>query len=213
MSSKTDSKSSRRMKIHEAREAPATRDLLLDAAEALMREEGYAAVTSRRLGDKAGVTSPLIHYYFASMDDLFVALYQRHAEQSLPLLKQSLDSGNVLETLWNQSRNSADAALFLEFAALSNHRKAVRAEMVKYAEQYRSIQYDAIQRFLKDRGLKPTMDPAAAIIFIAGTGLLLGLESSFGMTFGHQKAQELVTAAIAANDRSAYPIVTRRKSK
>lgn len=205
--------SSKRQKNDKALGGLGTRDVLLDAAEALMREEGYAAVTTRRLGEKAGVTSPLIHYYFASMDDLFVALYQRHAEKSLPLLKQSLQSGNVLETLWNQSRNSADAALFLEFAALSNHRKAVRAEMVKYAEQYRAIQHDCINRFLKERELKPAMDPAAAIIFIAGAGLLLGLESRFGMTFGHQKAEELVASAIGAAVQPTRPVATRRKSR
>ena len=36
------------------------RTVLLDAAESLMRAEGYAAVTSRRVADKAGLTKSLV---------------------------------------------------------------------------------------------------------------------------------------------------------
>jgi len=176
---------------------PATRDLLLNAAEALMCDEGYAAVTSRRLGEKAGVTSPLIHYYFASMDDLFVALYRRHAEQSLSSLAQALQEGDVFETLWRQSRNSDNAVFFMEFMALGNHRKAVRAVMVEYAQEYRRLQYDAVRGYLKEQGLQPGISPDAAVVLIAGTGFLLGLESRFGMSFGHQSVEEAITRLCA----------------
>ncbi len=57
------------------------RGVLLDAAEALMLEEGYAAVTSRRVADKAGLKPQLVHYYFRTMDDLFLAVFRRRAEQ------------------------------------------------------------------------------------------------------------------------------------
>src|SRR5271155_4449899 len=51
--------------------------LLLDTAELIMREEGYPAVTTRRLAGRMGVSSQLVHYYFRSMDDLFLALMRR----------------------------------------------------------------------------------------------------------------------------------------
>ena len=53
------------------------RTVLLDAAEQLMRDEGYAAVTSRRVAEKAGLKPQLVHYYFRTMDDLFLELYRR----------------------------------------------------------------------------------------------------------------------------------------
>ncbi len=59
------------------------RGVLLDAAEQLMLEEGYAAVTSRRLADRAGLKPQLVHYYFRTMDDLFLAVFRRRAEQGL----------------------------------------------------------------------------------------------------------------------------------
>ena len=53
------------------------RGVLLDAAEQLMLEEGYAAVTSRRVAEKAGLKPQLVHYYFRTMEDLFLAVFRR----------------------------------------------------------------------------------------------------------------------------------------
>jgi len=62
-------------------DAPA-RGALLDAAESLMLEEGYAAVTTRRVATRAGVNNGLIHYYFGTMDSMFVDLFRRSVGRS-----------------------------------------------------------------------------------------------------------------------------------
>ena len=59
------------------------RGVLLDAAEQLLLEEGYAAVTSRRVAEKAGLKPQLVHYYFRTMEDLFLAVFRRRAEEGL----------------------------------------------------------------------------------------------------------------------------------
>src|SRR5277367_6720993 len=59
------------------------RGVLLDAAEQLMFQEGYAAVTSRRVAEKAALKPQLVHYYFRTMDDLFLAAFRRRAEEGL----------------------------------------------------------------------------------------------------------------------------------
>ena len=56
-----------------------TRARLLDAAEQLMLREGYAAVSSRRVAAEAGIKPQLVHYYFRTMDDLFLETYRRRA--------------------------------------------------------------------------------------------------------------------------------------
>src|SRR6476659_6415293 len=55
----------------------ATREALIEATAQIMVDEGYAAATSRRVAAKAGVKAALVHYYFPSMDDLFVAVQRR----------------------------------------------------------------------------------------------------------------------------------------
>ena len=64
-----------------------TRAQLVDAAEQLLFEEGYAAVTSRRVGAKAGLKPQLVHYYFRTMDDLFVEIFRRRADENLAALR------------------------------------------------------------------------------------------------------------------------------
>ena len=41
-------------------------EALLDAAERLLVEVGYAGITTRRLAEEAGVNHGLVHYYFGS---------------------------------------------------------------------------------------------------------------------------------------------------
>src|SRR3954447_12791415 len=105
-----------------------TREELLDAAEQLMLEEGYAAVTSRRVGRKAGISAQLVHYYFATMDDLFLEVFRRRAEQGLAHFEQTITAQPTLRTIWSSLDTGSGSAFNLEFVALANHRKAIRAE-------------------------------------------------------------------------------------
>ena len=59
-----------------------TRALILEAAEALIRDQGYAAVSTRKVAAKAGLKPSLVHYYFPTTDDLFLAVFRRGADQS-----------------------------------------------------------------------------------------------------------------------------------
>ena len=73
-----------------------TRSALLDAAQELMLEEGYAAVTSRRVAARADLKPQLVHYYFRTMDDLFLALFRRGAERNLDRQERALASPQPL---------------------------------------------------------------------------------------------------------------------
>ena len=86
-------------------ETSETRAALIDAAEKVMLEEGYAAVTSRRVAAKAGLKPQLVHYYFRTMDDLFLALFRRGAEQALERQARALASDQPLWALWDLSRD------------------------------------------------------------------------------------------------------------
>src|SRR5271163_3490950 len=95
-------------------ETSKSRAALLDAAERLMLQEGYAAVTSRRVAASAGLKPQLVHYYFRTMDDLFLALFRRRAEQGLERQVQALASRKPLWALWDLSRDPRGTALTME---------------------------------------------------------------------------------------------------
>ena len=136
-----------------------SRALLLDAAEQLMLGEGYAAVTSRRVASEAGVKPQLIHYYFRTMDDLFLEVYRRRAEASIERFARSLDERRTLRTIWQFAADLRGAAFNIEFVALGNHRKAIRDEIARYATQFRQMQLDAIAATLDDLGVSPETFP------------------------------------------------------
>ncbi len=169
------------------------RGVLLDAAERLMLEEGYAAVTSRRVAQKAGLKPQLVHYYFRTMDDLFMAVFRRRAELGLKYQSEILKSPQPLWALWKFHTESPDTALTMEFTALANHRKDLRAEIAYYAERFRDEQSKAVAGALQRYGLGPDeLPPVVAIVLTMGVSQLLVLEKALGMSGGHAETVNIV---------------------
>jgi len=54
------------------------REELMKAALKLFTRRGYAATTVRELVEEAGVTKPVLYYYFASKEGLFLELMRTH---------------------------------------------------------------------------------------------------------------------------------------
>ena len=102
---------------------------LIEATAKIMRDEGYAAATSRRVATEAGVKQALVYYYFPSMDDLFVEVLRAGAEVSLERMREALTHDDPLLTLWKLNSDLRMTGLNTEFMALANHRKAIRAEL------------------------------------------------------------------------------------
>lgn len=170
-----------------------SRHALLDAAQRLMLEEGYASVTARRVAAKAGLKPQLVHYYFASMDDLFLSVVRRSAAWSVEQLEQALASHQPLRALWSLSSDPAGTAMTAELMALANHRKAIRAELAAAAEQFRTAQLDAVRSALERYGVDTDQFSAeAVIVLIASLARVIVIEDSLGMTTGHAETLTLV---------------------
>ena len=65
---------------HKTSARSAAEEALLDAAERLLVDVGYAGVTTRRLAEEAGVNNGLVHYYFGSNENLLVRTLERFTE-------------------------------------------------------------------------------------------------------------------------------------
>jgi AcrR family transcriptional regulator len=180
---KVDSEPGRRVGGKDSR----TRVKLLDAAEKLLLDEGYAAVTSRRVGREAGVGSQLVHYYFASMDDLFLEVFRRRAEEGFAQFERAIAARPTLRTIWKSLSAGPGSKFNLEFVALANHRKTIRAEMASYAERFRTMQMNAISTILAPRDALPDgMTPEVVLVAMAGIAQLIGLERALGISGGHE---------------------------
>ncbi len=176
-----------------------TRTALLDAAEALMVEHGYAAVTTRRVATEAGVNNGLVYYYFGTMDDLFLQLFRRRAERSLDRLRQVLDDPQPLWALWEQARHASSNVIVMEFIALANHRKAIKKEIAAQSRRHRRLQLERLTTVLEAYGVDLDRWPAAALILlISGAARFLLLEESFNVHVGHDETIALIEREIRA---------------
>lgn len=181
-----------------------TRARLLDAAEALLLEEGYAAVTSRRVAARAELKPQLVHYYFRTMDDLFIEVFRRRAEQDLPRFEQAIAEDGSLRNLWRLNADPRGARFTIEFMALANHRKAIRAEIARYAERFRAAQLEAVTRALAARGVdEDRLPPIAALLLMTGLSQVIALEGAIGVTDGHDATLAYVERAICDLDDGA----------
>jgi AcrR family transcriptional regulator len=170
-----------------------TRAQLLDAAEQLMLEEGYAAVTSRRVGRKADISPQLVHYYFRTMDDLFLEVFRRRAEEGFAQFERAIEAQPTLRTIWSSLSAGPGSTFNLEFVALANHRKAIRAEMASYAERFRTMQLEAISSILAARATLPDgVTPEVVLVAMAGVSQLIALERALGVSGGHAQALAFV---------------------
>ena len=175
-------------------ESSETRALLLDAAEELMLEEGYAAVTYRVVASRAGVTGGLVQYYFPTLDDLFVALLHRRSERNAERLATALARrpNEPLRVVWEFSTDETSAALLTEFIALANHRKTIRVAILDVIKETRRTQLRALKQRWDEYGAPGGLSPEGLLFLLHGIPKMALLEEAVGMTSGHRAVLALV---------------------
>ncbi|BBY24600.1 TetR/AcrR family transcriptional regulator [Mycobacterium stomatepiae] len=182
------------------------RGLLLDAAEHLMIEEGYAAVTSRRLANKAGLKPQLVHYYFRTMEELFLEVFRRRGEEALEAHARLMQSPQPLWAVWRFGTDPAFTRISMEFMALANHRKEMRAEIAYYAERFREEQRQALTAALERYGVaRAEMPPVVVSVLMSSLSRFLVLEQAVGISAGHAETVELVESHLRRLEGEPQP--------
>jgi len=169
-----------------------TRATILDATESIIREEGYAAVSSRRIAEKAGLKSQLVHYHFGNMDELFLALYRRSEEMFLSQLSEVIASPDSLKKLWDLSVME-ESKLSLEFTAIATHRKAFRDELIRSAELVRSLENSVVSKaFGKRKHYNLKVTPNVFSFILQSFSRAIVIEKGVGITKGHSEILEFI---------------------
>jgi AcrR family transcriptional regulator len=174
-------------------ESSASRTALMDGVEAVMRDDGYAALTARSVAERAGLKHQLVYYYFQTMDDLLMATYRRHIARVEERIAQAFKSPRPLHAFWEVCSNPFDARLNMEFMAMANHNDAIRAETVAFGEQVRHIGLEetAAQINRTPQG-REMFSPLAVTQAITAIGSTVGLETTLGISGGHTETRAMV---------------------
>jgi TetR/AcrR family transcriptional regulator of autoinduction and epiphytic fitness len=179
------------------RDPDTTRRLILDATERVMVEEGYAAVSSRRIAQDLGLNSATIHYYYPMTDDLFIALHRRMTERQIVELDAVLAANNPLEALWKFQSGWGQSALGVEFIALANHRKSIRQVLADVTDDARDVQARALERAVGSMSIDPVLLPPIALTtIVVAIARALANEERVGITHGHKEVRAVVDWAL-----------------
>jgi AcrR family transcriptional regulator len=192
------SEASDRAKAKRIRRNPeTTRKLILDATQRVMLEEGYAAVSSRRIAQDLGLNPATIHYYYPTTDDLFIALHRRMTEQQLIELEAVLSGESPLEALWAFQSSWSQSALGVEFIALSNHRKGIQAVLARATDDARGVQTRALEQAVAAAGFDTSrIPPIALTTILIAIARALANEERVGITRGHEEVRGVVHWAL-----------------
>lgn len=158
---------------------------MLDAAEATLLEEGYGALTSRRIAERVGVKQRLVYYYFATMDEVIVETFRRMAARELERMRQTLEGDMPVRKLWDVCIHTTDSRITSEFMALAYRNDDLRSEVIGFITESRRIQAEAVTRSLAGSGAPSPLDADGIALLATGVALAMTRESALGVDTGH----------------------------
>ncbi|MDJ0816121.1 MAG: TetR/AcrR family transcriptional regulator [Desulfobacterales bacterium] len=74
-----------------------SRERLLETATELFAEKGYAATSVREIVERAGVSKPVLYYYFKSKEGLFYAILEWAAEVQQDILNEIFEAPGTVK--------------------------------------------------------------------------------------------------------------------
>ena len=165
----------------------------LDAAERLLIQVGYAGITGRRLAEEAGANHGLVHYYFGSMEQLFVSVLERYTERLIARQRAMYAADEPFIEKWRKAMGFLDAdresgyqKIWWELQALAWNRPELRERLAQVYQQWRDTLTAAFAPAVAEYGLDTQRFPLEAIVTLVATfneGLIL--ERLGGVYLGH----------------------------
>src|SRR3954449_6787849 len=178
-----------------ARQAPrsATAESFLDAAERLLVEIGHAAISTRRLAAEAGANQGLVHYYFGSMDELFVQVLERFTERLVERQREMYAADVPFIEKWRaawrfqqEDLEGGYSRIWMELQALSWSRPELRPRIAHVNGEWRGVLRDAFADAAREYGLDEGEFPVEALVAMTMTfGQGYAIERLEGIEEGH----------------------------
>ncbi len=178
-----------------------TEDAFLDAAERLLIELGYSGISTRRLAEEAGANHGLVHYYFGSMENLFVRVLERFTERLIARQREMYGRTDIsgIEK-WKTAMGYLESDLaagypkvWLELQALGWNRPDIAERVAQVNREWRAVLTEAFDQMMDEYGLDRERFPLAAMVSVVMTfneGIMV--ERLSGISAGHGDLLEMV---------------------
>ncbi len=190
---------------------------LLDAAESLLVEVGYAGITVRRLAERAGVNHGLVHYYFGSMEEVFLQTLERFTDQLIERQRELYAAEVPFPEKWrtamrylNDDYQSGYQKIWLELQAMAFDNVEMRDRVASVVERWVAVLRPAFATGLAELGVDPERFPTDAVVALVATfnqGIML--ERLAGADSGHQALLDMIDGWLSAQERTVRDNGTR----
>jgi AcrR family transcriptional regulator len=156
-------------------------EALLDAAERLLIEQGYAAITTRKLAEQAGINHGLVHYYFGSMEEVMVQVLERFTVRLIERQRAMYASDRPFLEKWRtawafqeEDLSSGYSKIWLELQAMAWNRPELRARVQQVNGEWRQVLTEAFAPALREYGVDAlSLEAAVSLIMTMGQGFAL----------------------------------------
>jgi len=166
-------------------------ELLLDAAERLLVDVGYAGITTRRLAETAGVNHGLVHYYFGSNENLLVRALERFTERLIDRQRELYASDEPFVEKWRTAMRylvSEDATyekIWLELQALAWNDPGLRGRLAHVNAEWRAVLTEAFAEPHRELGVEMPLEALVSLVITFNVGIMV--ERLGGIETGHEQ--------------------------
>ncbi len=172
------------------------REALLDAAERLLVEVGYARISARRLAREAGLNLGLVHYHFGSMENVFLEALERFTGRLIKRQKALYATDLPFIEKWRKAMgyllgadlSSGYEKVWLELQAMAWNRPELGRRLARVNARWRAVLTRAFGEAMREYELDPDVFPLDAVVSLVMTfNLGVMLERHTGVFAGHRE--------------------------
>ena len=169
----------------------AAEEALLDAAERVLVDAGYAGITTRRLAEEAGVNHGLVHYYFGSVENLLVRMLERFTERLITRQREMYAADMPFLEKWRTAmRYLMDddvtyEKIWLELQALAWNTPELQERVAHVNDEWRAVLTEAFDEPRRRYGIDIPLEALVSLVMTFNEGIIL--ERAQGITTGHDE--------------------------
>ena len=169
----------------------AAEEALLDAAERLLADVGYAGITTRGLAKEAGVNHGLVHYYFGSNENLLVHALERFTGRLISRQRELYEGDVAFADKWRTAMRylvSEDVRyqkIWLELQALAWNNPDIRARLMRVNAEWRAVLTEAFEEPRRELGIPLPLEALVSLVMTFNLGIII--ERLGGIETGHRE--------------------------
>ncbi len=174
-----------------------TEEAFLDAAERLLVDVGYAGISTRRLADAAHANHGLVHYYFGSMENLFVRVLERFTERLVKrqreMYARDVPFIEKWRAAWRYHEDDLEAGypkIWFELQAMAWNEPRMRERLFAVNDEWREVLTEAFEQPRREYGIDMPLDALVSLVMTFNVGIMV--ERLGGIGTGHQKLLEWI---------------------